>query len=206
MATVRVPTVLAQGTGLSTAAVTQVQQLETQQAEGTQMEWIWTCRAVTVPAIHLGPITIPQVQIVSGSQLAQGFATLLNALARPAQALAGIQPWPGQPLAVATGAQVRIRWVKGAVWSPQLIAALAGIGTAALGLLTASGIGDAMAALITAVIVGLGVYVAIQAWQLIAWVVQTVGNGLRQLAASPAGPWLALAALVAGIVLVWDNM
>lgn len=200
--TTTVATTLAQGSSLSPAVVQQVAQLETQQAEGTRMEWIWTCQAVKVPALHVGPIHIPATQLVAAHQIAEGFAALLNALAGAGHTLAGIATWPGEPLAVAVGNQVQIRWVKGNVWSPALVAALAGIGTAALGLLTASGIGDAVAALITALLVSVGVYVAIHAWKVVAWVVHQV-QGLGN---SPYGLWLGLAAIAVGGYLVLRNL
>lgn len=196
-------TVIATGTGFSSSAVGRVNQLESQQAEGTQMEWIWICQSVKLPAVHVGPIHLPAVQVVSGNQVATGFAALFNALTGVGHALTGITTWPGQKLAVAVGNQVHIRWVKGHVWSAALVAALAGVGTAALGLLTASGIGDAVAALVTALLVSVGVYVAIHAWQLIAWIQQHVIHPLGQ---SPYGLLIGAAAVVVGGYLVVRNL
>ncbi|NMP22208.1 hypothetical protein [Sulfobacillus harzensis] len=196
-------TVIATGTGFSPSAVSHVNQLESQQAEGTQMEWIWTCQSVKLPAVQVGPIHLPSVQVVSGHQIATGFAALLNALTGVGHALAGITTWPGQKLAVAVGNQVHIRWVKGHVWSATLVSALAGVGTAALGLLTASGIGDAVAALVTGLLVSVGVYVAVHAWQLMAWVQQHI---IQPVAHSPYGLLIGVAAVVVGGYLIVSNL
>ena len=164
--------------------------------EGTQMELVLTAKAITVPAgalialggiagaavALLGDITGPR--LVSGSASASGLASLVNALGSSGGPFAGVKRWAGQALAVSSGSQVRIRWVKEAAASQLIIAGLAGLTAAA----AAFTLGYGTPVIIAAAIAVAGLFfLAYPLYQLLAWVVQKVQQIIHGIGASPVG-------------------
>jgi hypothetical protein len=188
-------TVLLQGTGMPDLSA--VSTAEQAQPPGTRVEWQLVFRDVTTPAIAVGPIQVPQQTVVGAGTLAGAVAALVNQAAQAIPALQGIPTWPGQPLAVAQGGTVRIRWVTDAPWGPVVAGVLAGLATT----LVASGVFDI--ALVPAValgaIVAFGVFALVSVWRFLAYVTQAPAQALAAL--GPAALWVGVGLLAFGLIL-----
>jgi len=163
---------------------------EQRQPEGTQLELDLTFGAVRTPAIRWGPIQVPSGQIVSGPQLATACAAVLNWIATHTQALTGLTPWPQTPFAQAVGSQCRLRWVKAAPGLGAILGVLGGLATLVAGL-TLADLG-AVSALAVAVLVGIGLDLLVNGWQLVVYVVQHPGAVVAPLALVGGGVLVAL--------------
>lgn len=135
---------------------------ERAQPKGTRLDFQITCRTVSVAGRGL----------VAGHQIAGALAALVNRardLTTHFPQIAHIPPWPGEPLAVAEGAVVHIRWVTDAPWIGPVLAMLGGLATA-IGLGVFTDIGLLTAAVIGA-FVAVGIYLLVDHWQFVKQVV-----------------------------------
>ena len=170
--------------------------LENRLPEGTQMELVLNTRGITVTAAvfrQLGGIPgavvglvgdIAGPRFVPGNTAAAGLAGLVNALGGSGGPFAGVKRWPGQALAVSSGSQVRIRWVKEAAASQLIIAGLAGLTAAAAAVVLGASVPVILAA---AIAVGGLFFLAYPVYQLLAWVVQSTKQVIHGISASPVG-------------------
>lgn len=181
--------------------------LENGMPEGTQMELVLQAQGVTIPAaglIALGGVAGAAVALlgniggpmaVNANQVATGLAGLVNALGGHGGPLAGLKRWAGQPLAVSSGGQVRIRWVKEAPASQLILTTIAGLTAAGAAFLLGYGLPVIIAA---AIVVGGIFFLAYPVYQLVAWVVQQVNKIIHSLPSLPGGSAALDLALVGG--------
>ena len=168
---------------------------EAGQPEGEQLEW----RVQVQPRLPVLGTNV-QVPIPGADSFARALALALNWAHDHLPGLKGVHLWPGTPFAEAQGAYVRVRWVKAATASSEIIAFISAAVPA--GVIAYLAGANVPGLILTALTVGFLFADLVYLWNLIAYGVShatAIGQGLLL-----AGAGVAVAAV--GLVYLLNHL